>query len=400
MARYPKGTGTGRRTPRLVAAQDEDELGARETETIPDRDEGADDIELDILNELRNSPDDVTWTVSVDRVGTSRDGLIKDPYLFDIDGTQVRGLHARLQRDWGTGRYRVRVLRNGRQHKRFDICVEAPARAPEPSRNSEISEVLRAMQEQNERTVAMMTKVLEQKQTSAADPLAVFERAVRLANELRSPAPASASSSDSGGVGYVEAFKQALEMFEKMGGGGGGASESNFIDLVRDFIKSPALGVFLRTMLQNAPPATAALPAPAAPGSSLPAPPATSSGVSSGPVAGNAADIVAALPQTMQQQIRAAADDLIGHAKANSDPGPCAEWIAKNWEREFIETVIGQPQWFDVVCAIAPEARNYHAWLTCLRDELRDIFDEIEEPEAAAGAAPIAPNGAHVVGQA
>lgn len=198
--------------------------------------------EMAILAELNQGQGDVIFRVRVSRIlGAAKLGG-KEAYLFEIDGSEMGGIHERLKnycKPGEIGNFRVRIFKNNRLAKRTDIQVERPAESfiqEQKQNTSELSQILQEMQRQN---MAMMQEVIRTVKESnqsppAVDPFAMLERASTIFANIGGSRNNGADTSQ-----LVNVFSQGVELAKSLGNAAG--SERGISDIIIEAIKSPAV---------------------------------------------------------------------------------------------------------------------------------------------------------------
>ena len=136
----------------------------------------------DIFSAFGESSDDETWQMRVYRVtGSNRQGF-KEPWLFNCSVEELP-IEQRLSDEYGTGIYRCKAYRNNRLFKHFTCEVEKTEK-PAVAATSEISTILAAFQESQNRMMAILESRLNPPPISVApDP---FDMLAKMANASRS----------------------------------------------------------------------------------------------------------------------------------------------------------------------------------------------------------------------
>lgn len=340
--------------------------------------EQEDETELDILNEMNASPGDVTWWFRVSRVlGSARNG-VTEPRLFEGDATVMKGLADRLRDDHGSGKYRIRVLRNNRLYRRFDMDIEAPARpsAP-PERPSEMQAVLSAIEKQNERLIAFMERQTQQQQAPPVpqNPLVTFNPMQQIKDiagvmaELRAMMPQQNTQLD-----VVNAILKGVELANGLNSEKG-SGETSWIDIIRDVVRNPqALGMLVSASPNPQPNSQPNLQIP------LPnqTPPA--------PQTANPASQVSDPAAQIQMKIRNDILYLCQVAQRQGDVELYADWISDNWPPDWIAGMCNNPDSLQLLYTFEPAAKSFEPWFKNLFDLLKEIHNPMPTP--ASGTTP------------
>lgn len=337
--------------------------------------EDAEDVELDILTELNASPSDIVWTFTVCRVlGPTKAGL-KEPHLFSGDASQIGGLADRLIADgYGSGNYRVRVLKNKRLYRRFDLAVEVPPAKPQnnaaqPAR-SEIADLIAAIQRSNEQ---LITRLLERQnapapvQVEPVDHLAMMERMSNIFANMRP------QNDGNNATALIEVFKSGLETAAKFAGGG--EKETSLLDVAKDLAGQILPVVMAQRGNGAAPPANLGgnngyqPPAPRAPvlqnPNPNPQPPPTNPN----------ADVMQAAAQNI--------DFLLQQARRNADPGLYAELMLDQLPEPVVLAILGDVQIIDKFIMLRPGVQQFRPWFDRLLATMRELVSSELNPNAA-----------------
>jgi len=226
-------------------------IDARTGETIDDQPAPTieDDIAKqldDIIAEFGQSETDVTWQIVVTRAtGPSLKG-VKEPYLFSCDTSEISGIRDRLRDEYGEGTYRIRVRKNGRNHRQFDYAIETPIKVKTEGGN----DISRALLDRMDRMEQRNNEVMQQLVTARSgqlpmqfDPLSMVEKIMTMVGAMQTAmfsraAPAAPDAFDLMG----RTFEMAKTIAELRGGGdNGGPAETNIYDILKEAVKNPNL---------------------------------------------------------------------------------------------------------------------------------------------------------------
>lgn len=344
--------------------------------------EQEDETELDILNEMNASPGDVTWWFRVSRVlGSARNG-VTEPRLFEGDATVMKGLADRLRDDHGSGKYRVRVLRNNRLYRRFDMDIEAPAKPVQPERSSEMATVLTAFQQQAERTNQLLERLLTPPQNPFSqvpavpqNPFQGIKEIAGVMTELRAMMQPASSPVEATMNAFIKGVEVAKGLSPENDSG-----ETNIMDIIKEAVRGamPVLidqarqsGVQVPQSSQEVKP----LPSPQTQQSTPQAPDANAQ---------------------MVQEVRQTILYLCGKAQQNADQELYAEWILDNWPRERIVGILGQTNAIPLLLQIVPEAQPFLPWFQKLIAEIKEILQDEAEAPMPVGSSGVSSNASPV----
>jgi hypothetical protein len=92
-------------------------------------------------------------------------------------------------------------------------------------------------------------------------------------------------------------------------------------------------------------------------------------------------------PMTPEAQFRNAIQFLSAMAATGADPDAYAAMALDAADDETLSAFVNRPDWFAVVCSLAPSAANQSAWWTKLRELILQALNEPEGDEASPEAA-------------
>ena len=305
-----------------------------------------------------------------------------------------------IRKSWGPGAYQIRVIgnrtdRNGRPQRNilardnFKIAPE-PATASTPAQNSELSQVLALMAQQNQANALQLQAIMEKlaERPAAPDPMAQFQNMMGMlatARELfKSDAPPPAPQSSKSSLGeIVDAMRElrgvASEILPPP------ESDNPIMATI-----GPVLEIVKAGMERNA-------QAPA-----LPAPqpfPAIQVPQTLAPI--QQAPRVIRQPQQPQPQqgqqpmnipeefapLIAVLDELLARATRGDDPAASAEYICDSLDDQALD-LLEQPMWWALLSFQIPRVRPHQAWLTAARDAAIALLyadDSADDPATPGG---------------
>jgi hypothetical protein len=328
------------------------------------------DVELDILSEMNAAPGDNTYTYRVGRItGLSSKGA-GEPILFKGDGQEIEAIYDRLRDEFGDGKYRIRVMKNGRLWKRFDMAIELPKSARQPTQpHSDMAAVLSAIEQSNARTLAVIERLAERSNVPAIvqpsfDPLTMFDKILGIVKSLMpTPAPPVDYAEKS-----VALILQGVELAKSVEGEG---REKGMIDLISDLLQSPLVAKLAESSTSlpalNLPPRLAHNPSLLKVGEAI------------------AKDTISPANKTevnpaMEQMkiLRTRLLYLLDKAVHGSSAETYAEWIFDNWEPQLINDFLSRPEPLKDLQIIAPEITSQLQWFIKLIDELRELVNDTD----------------------
>ena len=272
----------------------------------------------------------------------------------------------RIRREYGSGNYRINVIRNKKLFKIIDYPILAP-NVSEPSQTSDngspgLSAVIRELRETSKQQFELMKEFINSNSgnvKNASDPVAMMTAMLGAMNQMKEfvqPAQAQTNSFDN--------FLQLLEVAQNFNSAKG---ETNFIDVIRDGVKylGPAIGETLQ---------------------------AHKSGQTFQPV--QQAAVIHPPQQTQGEQMQqpqqtemsqayliAYINRLVNKAKSGSDPQLQAANILDDFPDEIIQQHLLGPDTIDKLAQVNPDVRNYLNWFQTLQGHLKAAY----EPDDSGG---------------
>lgn len=199
----------------------------------------------DIIAEFGQSETDVTWQVVVTRAaGPYMKTGGKEPYLFSCDPSEIGGIRDRLRDEYGEGTYRIRVRKNGRNHRQFDYTIEAPIKQKTDAGDG----VTRALLDRMDRMEARSNDILQQLITAtrsgsalpmAVDPIAMFEKFATIMAAMNG-AVRQQTGPDPMDL-MTKTFDMAARLVDLRGDSNNGPGETNIYDILKEAVKNPGL---------------------------------------------------------------------------------------------------------------------------------------------------------------
>lgn len=332
----------------------------------------------------------------INEVFKTPEGAWKEGWVFNAEVGEMNTLRERIAQECGPGRYRVRVLRDGRPFKQYDLEIRmtmaqrraaanpaapAPAILPAPALAAAGGDLGGLMLQAINNQSRMLEAIGQRLMTPPAAPS--FKEMLETMQLMAGMMP-KAAEPPAPETGF-KMFMQAFELSEKLHGerAGDGGTGSNMIDLVRDTLRE--LPNILRTVQQvqapnGAPPQLtppSGAPAqpviiPAAPAATSPRPPAS--------------------PQERVAQLKAY---LLQEAAKGTDPAMCADHADELMPQELFEAIGAAPDPIGMLLQAWPDAAPYRAWFEKLIAEFFEAGDPAEAEPGQPHDLPMAANRAH-----
>lgn len=335
-----------------------------------------------ILASIDKSEDETRRWVSICRVmSTGMRGGTKEAWLFDCEPMDMPALRAKLRDECGGGDYRVRIYYETAEGARlmgnYGVAIEAPARAIAPSssapmtpQQTDLAEILRAMQSANEKMMERLERALSGPQAS---PWSQMKEVAEAMNAMQALQPKPDSSAG------LAMFQKGMEMALEHAGSKGG--ETSMLDVVRDL--APKLLEVAQEFVTTRAQQQQHQGAPALPGPRPVAPRAAQqpAPIAPAPAAGDTARPQTAAP--IAAVVFPGGEQLMGFlvekAKAGADPALYAEVVADTISDEVFNYLEQQPDILGALEQLFPSIVPYRAWFVRLIDELM-----AEEPTSPA----------------
>jgi hypothetical protein len=340
---------------------------------------------LEMILSASNADDEMTrWSIKAYRVlGPNREGM-REPWLRNVSLEELEDIESVLREEFGPGRYRLRVRRDRRPFTTFDVEISATVNrdAPAPARHteaprSEVAEILLAMQAQQREFLTGLATLMKPTDTrSATDHIKEFAGIVAAVKELMPPPP-SASIADT--------FKMAWDMAKETIGAGG---ESNWTDIVREAINSPAAKELVQAFAAARQPPQQPRMVPQPQPRSFPPPRAAPAGPpppqpQSAPPTG-----AAQLPPELQRAL----DFLVQKAQEGAQPELWAEWALDQLPDPVLEMLDRLANPVDDLAGLHPGIAANRPWFTQLIEGMLQVAES--DREAASEPDPLNPNSA------
>jgi hypothetical protein len=367
---------------------------SNEDDDIPLNDTGDDAVrteddltEDEILTELNKTENDNSYVLQVSRIlGPSRHG-ISEPHIAKGDARlMMPTIYETLRnvtKPGEIGNYRLRITKNGRFWRKFDVSVE---RAPEDTKpvatdRHEVASLLATFQQNQDRMMQMIEHRLAQQPQVAApalDPFASLEKLTTIIKNMM-PSPVAVQPTNNAKE-LFEAFKSGIDAVSNIASGD---KETGIMDVVQSLLNSPVVAQAIAAATAGV---SQPMPAPA-PRQALTSQPSQAKpqqppqGQQQAPPQMTTQQIVAMFSQSpqLQAQAKSACDYLVSLAQRNGDIQTYAFWVCDNWERRFIDLLLNQKEWFQLVCVVSPEAQGYSKWFHELVAEIREVIKDADD---------------------
>lgn len=295
-------------------------------------------VELDILNEMNGGVGDSKYKYRVNRVTGPNYKGVREPFCFEGDAATFVGIHEKIAKDHGPGQYRIRIFKDNRLVRRFDVEIDKALVVPIPPPLPEKNDLASVIAEMNRNQMVFMERIitrLEQPGTQTqADPFSMMEKMSTIMKNMR--------GEETGAAALFGAFTKGIEAFRDMGGNGG--SEKGLLDFASDFLKSPMLETIVKNKAN--PPAVIPLPE-------------------------NNQNPQIEVQQQPQDILTTTIQFLITKAARNADPALYAEYVLDNLPLEMTQTIVNDPQILPKLMQAYPAMMQYNVWFQELLADLK-----------------------------
>lgn len=316
----------------------------------------------DVLSSLGADPDDQEVYINIKK---QVPGYKKPWECFVINPSELPGLTDRLRKEYGSGFYIANVVKNGKLFKKIELPVLAPSKqefATAPA--SDLAGVVKALQENSKEQFAQMRQLFLEatgRQATPTNPIEMMTAmmgAMSAMKEFITP-PQQGNNMDM--------FFKAAEFVRDLKGDSGG--DSNFIDVIRDFVKSPIAGELVDQVKSAR--AMQPIAVPSAPQSHA------------APAMQHQQPPIGGQPPSMQQQmIIAYINRLVAKAKAGGSPDLQADNILEDFPEDLIRQHLLGSDTIDRLAQINPEVNQYREWFAQLQHSLQEAFKDAERTTA------------------
>lgn len=334
----------------------------------------------DVIQEFDASDENVTYRASVSRIPKGHQKGMKEPWLFDCDAAEIHGVKTKLRDGYGGGIFRVRVYRNGKLCRQFDISIEVPEKmAAIQSDNPAMQALVEQMRGQGEAIKNLTERLLDRSSqallpapVAPVDPMTMMEKmSVIMAN-------LGGKSSHDGGI---DMFLKAAAFVKELKGESGGDSgaEDNIYTVIANAIQNPELVKGLagggRQPMRQFPPGQRR--------------PMQRQGMNGNRSMMQRRQIQQpfqeeqipdmpqnANPQQMGQQLQQTVQYLIRKASMNSDPSLYAEWLLDNTPEHIIAPMVNNPETLDQLCQAFAGMVPYRTWFSELLASAKSYIEE------------------------
>lgn len=318
-----------------------------------------------IFASFGGAPDDKTYHLKIYRV-------IKDSaeraWLFNAVPSELP-IDNRLRDEYKGGRFEIRIYEiKGGKHilrRRPNILIEAPQK-PEAAQASDLAAVLKAFQDSQTQMFNQLSDVMKKSQGVVDVPANPFSMMKEMAaamvsmREMMQPAVQT---------NPIESLKGVIELAGMLKSDSGGGGDTNWLDVLKEAMRSPLLQNVMGAMPQmlNSPTPQLAAPSPTpqetVQSSVTPQP-------SSIPQPENTQDMNAMQLAYMTQYL----EMLINRAAAQQNPEFVAELISNDIPEPVIKEHLLNPGALDKAAEINPGVNTHRQWFVQVQTALQALL--------------------------
>lgn len=298
--------------------------------------------EDDLASEFGNADGDTRLFFKVHRIVAGS----KDPE-YCMEGTAADlPITPKLQEQWGAGKYRIQLFKNGKYHRRWIVAVAPPPRFARDAQ--QINGGVNAVNDP--RLIGLLERVVAQTQIVAPPAPTMMEIAALITAAI--PAVAALKELFKPEHNTLQLFKDAMEMATQFQGDGG--REPSIVEVIGNVLTKTDLLNQLGSIVPNAAQANPrATP-------QIAAPPKTP---------------LEQQQQATANQLKAQLQYLIGRAQKGSDPALYAEVVLDTFDPALVRQFI-LPGAIDFILTMHPPCALFRPWfealLTALAEQAQD----------------------------
>lgn len=336
-------------------AEDGDFVITQTAEDISSQQNDIDDQLSNIFSELGSSKDDINFTLSIWRVMPNKAEMA---FLFKCTPAELP-IMERLRDEYEGGQFHVQVYKNKKRFKRFTVHVEPPKRNTVKEVKSEMAEMIKAVADQQERQFNMLRETMMQMVGKPSTPapsqietMTVMMGLMKSMKDFAAPAqPVNTVSPDK----MIDILMKGMELGRDSGGG----SETNFLDIVKEALKSPLL-----------------LSAASGAMSSIPSLPQVKASPQLNSPGSNPVNKPVQSEAPKMNMLEHNLNMLISKAEKDSDPVLYAEFILDNVPEEIINQYILRDDLIEELVKINPKVANHKEWFLALRNHIQGVLTD------------------------
>lgn len=285
-----------------------------------------------------------------------------------------------LRDSFGAGRFKIMLYGNHPVTTKFGILARqeitiAETRRPHPVAAPANDAMATALQAIADGQTRLMQVMIEQRNAPPPDPMAQMTQMLTMMTTMRTAMGIDNSSRPQSSiteiVGAIKALKAASEEFsprEK-------DDEPSLLGLAGQVLPMIQQGLQQQQQRQAAPPEYSGNPLPTiTPPPSLNAEPAPAQTPQQNPIQPTEDE---AMKQQQLIALKKRLAELITRAKNNLDQDAAAQFVYDELPDEFVE-ILDSDAWFEMLCMVEPEARQFEVWLTAVRNKFVVLLDAEE----------------------
>lgn len=172
----------------------------------------------------------------------------KRSWLFDLMPSELP-IMDKLRDVYGTGSYEVTVFKNGTLYRKFPVEVEAPPKPVVNAGTQNVNELVTVLvNNQREQFNQLKELMMLQRPSASVAVSPAFNMQETMAGMLTMMVQMKSFLAPAQQTGGIDMLLKGVELAKEIGGSGG---ETNFLDVIRDVVKSDVFGKALEASVAN-----------------------------------------------------------------------------------------------------------------------------------------------------
>lgn len=330
-------------------------------------DDGAPNDEFAVLQAVNAEADadtiDAEFSVRVYEHPDRLKGETKLAWLPNMDCSvgDLDGIRQRLFQNYGAGTFQIRVRRQNRIFRLFDIRIKAPPgyvapgraeQAPQPQPQAELVQLLARMNERLDRIERGATAP-----ATTADPMALFEKGMAFAERMLGARQAPAIADP------MALFERGMEFAERIAKTTGDGDSGSIVGIVKDVLASPIVQQIATNFAQSLPAQPEAQPATVAQLPHRPQP-------------------QRAAPVAVSDPLTTGINYLVSQAAAGTQPDLLASYVLQNVPAHILDQLEDTADPVTFLAERFPQIGPYRPWFVAL---LNSLYEDATQTEADHG---------------
>lgn len=215
-----------------------------EGEDVTDIDNVSEDEFNEITTEFGGSDKDIDILIKVYKV-LEREG--KKAWCFDCLPADLP-ISDRIRQDFGGGQYLMRIYKNRKLTMGRKLIIAEPSKKSEEKKESDLAMIGKMLAEQQKQNFEQLQAIILQSQGRSVAPVDQMSTMKDTIAILASMREVFGSPSHSPQVNPMDYILKGMEIMKEVGGNN--STESSFVDIFRDLIKSPLLPAVIQANVQ------------------------------------------------------------------------------------------------------------------------------------------------------